>query len=445
MQEGQLLMTQVDRDRLVTLKKAKKKLITQKQAAEELGLSMRQVKRLLHALKQHGDKAVVHGLRGKPSNRRIEEKLEKQAVKILSAPVYEGFGPTLAAEYLGSKHGIQASKETVRKWMIGGKLWRAKKEKVKQVHAWRRRRSRFGELVQWDTSEHDWLEGRGEKLYLIAMIDDASSRLFARFVRHDSTEENMRVLWSYLEKFGRPLSFYTDKASLFQTAEKRKRDEPGVEKDAVEMPPTQIGRALRELGIAWIAAHSPQAKGRVERNFGTAQDRLVKGMRVAGVKTIEQANEYLINDYLAWWERELTVEAASSDDAHRHLEKSHDLAASLSHVETRQVRNDYTFRWDGKLYQIACQTIPTGLRGANVRVEARLDGSMAVRYQERYLPVKECAAAEKARKPAAVKPARSPRRGQRSSGWNKSFDIKKGPKVWQAAQASGCRPEETAG
>ena len=147
--------------------------------------------------------------------------------------------------------------------------------------------------MQWDTSEHDWLEGRGEKLYLIAMIDDATSRLFARFVRHDSTEENMKLLWSYLEKFGRPLAFYTDKASLFQTAEKRKRDEPGVEKDPVEMPPTQIGRALQELGIAWIAAHSPQAKGRVERNFGTAQDRLVKGMRVAGVTTLEQANQYL--------------------------------------------------------------------------------------------------------------------------------------------------------
>jgi transposase-like protein len=233
---------------------------------------------------------VIHGLRGRPSNRLIEDSVEKQAVKILSAPVYQGFGPTLAAEYLRTKHGIEASKETVRQWMIGGKLWRVKREKVQQVHVWRPRRSRFGELVQWDTSEHDWLEGRGEKLYLIAMIDDATSRLFARFVRHDSTAENMRVLQGYLEKFGRPIMFYTDKASLFQTAEKRRRDEPGVEKDAVEMPPTQIGRALRELGINWIAAHSPQAKGRVERNFQTAQDRLVKGMRVAGVKTIEAAN-----------------------------------------------------------------------------------------------------------------------------------------------------------
>src|SRR5216684_8035170 len=124
----------------------------------------------------------------------------------------------------------------------------------------------------------------------------------------------MRLLWSYLEQFGRPVAFYTDKASIFQTAEKRKRDEPGVEKDPVEMPPTQIGRALQELGIAWIAAHSPQAKGRVERNFGTAQDRLVKGMRVACVKTIEQANQYLEQDYLTWWERELTVEPDSADD-----------------------------------------------------------------------------------------------------------------------------------
>jgi len=435
-------MTQADRDRLVALKKAKKNLITQREAAGELELSLRQVQRLLEGLRQRGDKVVVHGLRGRTSNRKIEEKIEREAVKILSAPVYEGFGPTLAAEYLGNKHGIEASKETVRQWMMRAKLWRGKKAKVKDVHTWRQRRNRFGELVQWDTSEHDWLEGRGEKLYLIAMIDDATSRLFARFVRHDSTEENMRLLWSYLEKFGRPVSFYTDKASLFQTAEKRKRDEPGVEKDPAEMPPTQIGRALRELGITWIAAHSPQAKGRVERNFQTAQDRLVKGMRVAGVKTLEQANQYLTDDYLAWWERELTVEAANPDDAHRPLEKSHNLAASLSHVETRQVRPDYTLRWDGKLYQIQRQAITTGLRRANVRVEQRLDGSLAVRHGERYLPVEECAAAEKSKasqpKPAAKKRPVS----RRGSDWDKNFDLKKGPKVWQAAQESGCRREE---
>jgi hypothetical protein len=435
-------MTQADRDRLVTLKKAKKKLITQREAAEELGLSTRQVKRLLYALKKRGDKAVVHGLRGAPSNRRIEERIEREAVKILSAPVYEGFGPTLAAEYLSKKHGIEASKETVRKWMIRGKLWRAKKEKVKQVHVWRPRRSRFGELVQWDTSEHDWLEGRGEKLYLIAMIDDATSRLFARFVRHDSTAENMKLVWSYLEKFGRPVSFYTDKASLFQTAEKRKRDEPGVEKDAVEMPRTQIGRALQELGITWIAAHSPQAKGRVERNFGTAQDRLVKGMRVAGVTTIEKANEYLTNDYLVWWERELTVEAANPDNAHRRMDKSHNLAASLSHVEKRQVRSNYTLQWDGKFYRILPHAIVSGLRGANVRVEARLDGSLAVRYRERYLQIEECDAPSKSKDVRPVKAVKTHRAGRRGSDWNKNFDLKKSPKIWDAARASGYRRGE---
>jgi len=442
MQEGQLLMTQADRDRLVALKKVKKKLITQREAAEELGVSVRQVKRLVYALKKHGDRAIVHMLRGKASNRKIAEKIEREAVQILSAPVYQGFGPTLAAEYLRKKHGIEASRETVRKWMMRGKLWRGKRAKVKQVHTWRPRRSRFGELVQWDTSEHDWLEGRGERLYLIAMIDDATSRLFARFVRHDSTEENMKLLWSYLEKFGRPVTFYTDKASLFQTAEKRKRDEPGVDQDPVEMPPTQIGRALRELGITWIPAHSPQAKGRVERNFGTAQDRLVKGMRVAGVRTIEQANQYLTDDYLVWWERELTVEAGNPDDAHRRLEKSHHLAASLSHVETRQVRPDYTLRWNGKLYQIERAAVTTGLRRANVRVELRLDGSLAVRHGERYLPVKECAAADRP-KAAVPKPPATRRVKRRGSDWNKYFELKKAPKLWQVMNPSGPRREET--
>lgn len=439
MQEGQLLMTQADRDRLVALKKAKKKLISQAEAAKELDVSVRQVQRLLIALRERGDKAVVHGLCGLASNRKIDASIQAEAVKILSGPAYAGFGPTLAAEYLADKHAIYASKETVRQWMIGAKLWRGKKAKVAQVHLFRPRRSRCGELVQWDTSEHDWLEGRGEKLYLIAMIDDATSRLLARFARHDSTEENMRLLWSYLEQFGRPWMFYTDKASLFQTAEKRKRDEPGVVKDPKEMPPTQIGRALQELGIAWSAAHSPQAKGRVERNFGTAQDRLVKGMRVAGVTTIEGANEYLHNHYLPWWERQMTVEAENPDDAHRRLEKSHQLAASLSYVETRQVRPDHTFRWDNKIYQIAASAVVPGLRGADVRVEERLDGSLAVRFRDRYLPIQECATPEKAKAAVSLKPTNGRPKAQGGRKWNNDLLFEKGPKLWQTIESSGYR------
>jgi hypothetical protein len=294
--------------------------------------------------------------------------------------------------------------------------------------------------VQWDTSEHGWLEGRGEKLYLIAMIDDATSRLFARFARHDSSEENMRLLWSYVEKFGRPLAFYTDKASHFKTAEKRRRDDPRIEKDPAETRPTQIGRALGEMGIAWIGAHSPQAKGRIERNFSTAQDRLVKGMRVAGVSTLEQANRYLAEDYLIWWNRELTVEPAGSEDAHRPLGRDQNLAASLSHVEARQIRNDYTFRWSGALYRIEPSAIVSGMRQSMVRVEHRLDGSMAVRYGDGYVPVSACGAAvgePVARKPAAGHAAKVP--GQAHTREWKKFDLKKAPRVWQAAEASGIR------
>src|ERR1039457_1823377 len=158
----------------------------------------------------------------------------------------------------------------------------------------------------------------------------------------------MNVLERYLKERGRPLAFYTDKAAIFQTAEKTKRWESAAAKDRTELPPTQIGRALQELGITWIPAHSPQAKGRVERGFSTAQDRLVKGMRVAGITTMEQANHYLETEFLSWVNATLAVAPAKADDAHRPLEKHHDLAAILSHVESRRVNNDYTIEFEAK-------------------------------------------------------------------------------------------------
>ena len=434
-------MTQADRDRLVTLRKAKKRTITQREAAEELGLSTRQVKRLLKALKKHGDKAVVHGLRGKPSPRKIADKIKGKAMEILAMDVYRGFGPTLAGEYLAKKHGITVSRETLRKWMQAAGLWKRKRRRIAEVHTWRQRRSRCGALVQWDTSDHDWLEGRGsERVYLISMIDDATSRAYGRFVRSDSTEENMRVLWRYVELYGLPLAFYTDKASLFRTPEKRRRDEPGVEKDPVELPPTQIGRALRELDITWIAAHSPQAKGRIERSFETSQDRLVKGMRVAGVKSLEEANEYLETEFLPWWNQTLVVEPATAEDAHRRLSERYDLAASLSCVETRQVKPDYTIQIDRRRYQIERTNICAGLRSAQVRVEKRLDGSLAVRFGDRYLAVTLCAEAPK---PATAERSQqtpaSRRKAPKSAGnngWMNGFWEKRGPKLSKAIEIS---------
>jgi transposase len=282
-EEG-LWMSAKERDRLKVLHEVRKRHITQRQAAAELGLSVRWVRTLLKRLQVHGDRGLRHRLRGKPSNRKVPEELKQRAVELFrqkkQARLWHDYGPSLAAEELAEQHGIQVSRETLRHWLIEAKLWRPRRAHVERAHVWRARRARYGELVQWDTSEHNWLEGRGEKLYLIAMIDDATSHLSARFVRHDSTEENLCQLGSYLEQCGRAVAVYTDKASLFQATPRAIHH-----RDAPAQQLTQIGRALKELNIEWIAAHSPQAKGRIERSFQTAQDRLVKGLRQVAAKT----------------------------------------------------------------------------------------------------------------------------------------------------------------
>jgi transposase len=427
-------MTQRDRDRLVVLKKAHKKLITQRQAAEELGITERHVRRLLARLKEVGDRAVIHGLRGRSSNRKLSAEVREKVVRILSQEVYRGFGPTLASEYLANKHGVRIGREALRRLMMAAGLWRGRHQKIEAIHEWRPRRSSRGEMVQWDTSEHDWLEGRGPKLYLIAMIDDATSELTARFVEHDSTEENMRLLWSYLERHGRPVSFYTDKASLFQTAPKIARDQKELPRDERQpLPPTQIGRALRELGITWIAAHSPQAKGRIERSFQTAQDRLVKGLRVARVRTIQEANRHLEQEFLPWWNQHQVVVPASPTDAHRQLDAGHDLAAALSHVETRQLTNDYTFQFQGTKYQLVRSSIRPRMRGAAVRVERRLDSTLAVAFQGVYLDLELCLAPGT---PSAVPPAR-PHKPTGNPSWGRAYQQMKDIPIWQAVKAPG--------
>src|SRR5215472_5217770 len=300
-EEG-LWMSAKERDRLKVLHEVRKRHITQKQAAGELGLSVRWVRKLLVRMRARGDGGLRHGLRGRASNRKTPEAVKRRAVELYrqkkQAKLWHDYGPTLAAEELAGQHGIQVSRETLRQWLMEAKLWRRRRARIEPVHVWRARRARYGELVQWDTSEHDWLEGRGEKLYLIAMIDDATSELTAGFVRHDSTEENLKQLRSYIVQHGRPVSVYTDKASLFQVTPRAIHH-----RDAPEQQPTQIGRALQELNIEWIAAHSPQAKGRIERAFQTAQDRLVKGLRQVGANDLEMANAYLEEVFVPLWNR----------------------------------------------------------------------------------------------------------------------------------------------
>ena len=424
--EGLLWMNQEQRDRLVVLKKCGKGMLTQAEASRELGVTVRHVKRLVKRLRAEGDACVIHGLKGKPSGRRKTET-RKQALAVLSEPVYAGFGPTLAAEYLRDKHGIEVSKESLRQWMNEAGLREPKRAKEAKAHPRRERRSRCGELVQWDTSTHDWLEGRGRgldtKIYLIHMIDDATSQLTARFVLSDSTEENMGVLRQYLETQGRPLAFYTDKAALFVTTPKRQLKHYQTRTEQPPLGPTQIERALGELGIVWIPAHSPQAKGRVERSFQTAQDRLVKGLRVAGAKTLDEANAYLETTFVPWWNQTLAVKPTSANDAHRVLTSEHGLNAILSHVETRQVANGYVVAYGGTTYRIDPRDIRTGLRGSAVHVEHRWNGDIAMRSGKRYLRIEEHMRGPPRRSP-------NPRRPNASA---------KPKRPMPAAKAVGCR------
>lgn len=305
-----IAMSQEERDRLHWLKQVRDGAITQRQAAECMKVTDRWVRELMRRYERVGDTVVVHGLRGRASNRRIGEGIRRKAVRLLRQPDWHDFGPTFGSEQL-AKRQIRVSKETVRGWMMAEGLWQSQPRKVKEVHEWRPRRSASGELVQWDTSTHDWLEGRGEPVrYLVRMIDDATSRSWGRFVRSDSTRENMGVLWEHLERNGRMVEVYTDHHSMFAVAPKAK--ESDRERRSADRL-TQLGRALRELGIGWIGAHSPQAKGRVERSLGTDQDRLVKLLRLAKVRSLTGGQRVSGEGVLVRMERALRAALAGSN------------------------------------------------------------------------------------------------------------------------------------
>jgi hypothetical protein len=298
---------------------------------------------------------------------------------------YGDFGPTLASKYLARDDAVEVSKETLRQWLIAAGMRRGKRRPLEAVYMWRERRSCRGELGQCDTSVHGWLEERGPRLYLVAMIDDATSQAYG-CLWGKTARKRICGCCGGLERWGRPLEFYTDKSSLFTV------NRPRVEAadEAVKEEWTQMGRALRELGIGWIAAHSPQAKGRIERFFSTAQDRLVKGLRLAKACSLEEAQAYLEQEYLPEWNQNFTRLPAGTTDAHRPLRAGHELATILSQAEERFVTLDCTIRYQGKIYQIGRDDIRPGLRGGRVRVEQRLDGGMAVKLRQYGLSVAEC-------------------------------------------------------
>jgi transposase len=383
---GLLALSQRDRDRLKELHGVIRGQLGTSEAAQRLGLTARQVRRVVKRIREEGDRGVIHRLRGRRSNRRLSEKVRVQAVGMLTRTEYRDFGPTLAAEHLG-RRGLEVSRETVRKWMLESGLWRRKPQRIEAVHVWRQRRACFGELVLMDTSEHEWLEGRGPRLYLIAMIDDATSRLEARFVEHDSSEENLRTLKRWLLKHGRPLALYTDKNTIFQTPRKAEL----VEKLGAPEP-TNFAAALEELGIEWIAAHSPQAKGRVERLFETLQDRLLKELRIAKVCSLDEANRFLDRFFLPLWQERFTVEPSRKQDAHRSLNRL-DLDSILCRRDWRQLAADYTVRLHGQAFAIPRNEVLPGLRKAKVLIERRLDGSLWVRFRNKHISLRPAPAA----------------------------------------------------
>lgn len=388
-----------ERERLKVLHEVEQGHLKQIEAARRLRLSDRQVRRLQARLRQRGDGGIVHRLRGRPSNRKIPETLKQRALRELRQARYAGFGPTLASEHLAA-HQVRVSRETLRGWMSEAGVWRPRARRVKAVHVWRPRRSAFGELVMMDSSPYRWLEERGPAGHLIALIDDATSRAYGRLVEHDSTEENLRTLRGWLERYGRPLALYTDKSGLFVTS----RPVQWQEQLRGEPARTQIGRALQELDIEWIAAHSPQAKGRIERLFGTLQDRLVKEMRLRGIDTLEAANRFLEISFWPWWETRFARRPAQSGDAHRRLERTHRLEEILSVRVARTVAADHTVSWNGERWGVPRQEVCAGLRGARAEIERRLDGSHWLRFRGRYLPLRACPAAPRSATPSGLRP-----------------------------------------
>jgi transposase len=424
-----IAMSQEERDKLEWLKRARDKGISQREAAAKIGVSDRWVRKLLKRMKKQGDRVVVHGLRGRTSNRKITARVQVRALEILQQPDWHDFGPTFASEQLAKWHGIELSDETLRRWMIQAGLWNSHARKLEQVHCWRPRRSAFGELVQWDTSEHDWLEGRGLVRYLVRLIDDATSWSWGRFVERDATPQNMGVLWEYLEKNGRMVDVYTDRDSMFTvTPHTGDSDEQRVAADRL----TQLGRSLRELGIGWIAAYSPQAKGRIERSFLTAQDRLVKQLRLAKVTNLGAANVFLEKEYWPEWNERFARPVAAFPNQHRQLTQELDLAAILCHVEQRVIANDYTFSFNGQRYQIARSHAQAGMRHQPLRVELRLDGELHARYQGRYLDIAECGARAPAPPPSAAQPVRKDHNAGGKSSWMQGFFDRPSPPLWKA-------------
>ena len=372
-----IAMTQRELKRLHVIRKALDKSITQAEAAGIIGICLRQAQRIVKAVKVEGDKGVIHKSRGQLSNRALPNKIKDKALKLYKEK-YHDFGPTLGSEKLFEIDKIKINDETLRLWLLQAGI-PYKKRKARPHRQWRQRKACFGEMIQMDGSHHDWFVGRGPECVLMGYIDDATGRPFGRFYPYEGTLPAMDSFKRYIEKFGMPVSIYLDKHSTYKSTRKQTIED---ELNNTE-PLSQFSRVVKELGVDVIYADSPQAKGRIERLFRTFQNRLIKEMRLKGIRSTEEANRFLTH-YLPTYARRFAVQPANDTDLHRPIAKGVDLDAVFCVKTIRVLRNDFTVAYNSRLYQIE-----DNVNAEKVTVEERANGSIHISYRNMDLKFKE--------------------------------------------------------
>lgn len=379
MQGDYLTMSMQERERLVVVREIVERKLCQKAASERLGIGVRQIKRLVQRWRAEGDSGLVSRQRGRASNNRLGSGTMAEVERLLQEQ-YTDFGPTLAAEKMFECNGLKVSRETVRKVQMRLKLHKAKTRRAARVFQSRERRPRFGELIQIDGSPHDWFEGRGSRCTLLVFIDDATNRLTAlRFAPAETTHAYLEALRGHIVAHGVPLALYSDRHGIFRVNAKEAASGDGL---------TEFGRVLNRLQIKSICAHTPQAKGRVERANQTLQDRLVKEMRLRGISNIEQANAFMPFFIEQWNTSRWIKPPKDTTNAHRPWTQSQaELDETLARTDTRRLSKNLMFQYQGTFYGVKTSGSGTALRGASVTIVHKLDGSIQVRYKNRFLPI----------------------------------------------------------
>ena len=366
-------MSDKEIQRLAVLQDVRDHRITQVRAAEILSLSTRQITRLLQKLNQDGVSGMVHASRGQPGHHRHDDLLKSKCLSIISEYLL-GFGPTLAHEKLSSMFALDIPVETLRRWMTANGLWIPRSKRLKRPYQPRYNRDCFGELIQIDGSYHDWFEGRSAKCCLLVYIDDATGRLLhLRFCEAETTFDYMLSTRAYIEQYGKPLAFYSDKHSVFRVNQKSSQDSKI----------TQFGRILNELNIDIIFANSPQAKGRVERANRTLQDRLIKEMRLEGISSIADANKWL-PCFIEQFNRKFAKMAFNPKDLHRTVtETAEELDDIFTWREPRRVTKSLTITYDKCVYLLENTEENRRLIGKYLEFLEYPDGTVAIMHEGR--------------------------------------------------------------